>query len=369
MSLSRRNVRVRRRAAGCWAHLLTACGVALARSVGAQSQPVDPVTTTVVTVDLAQRTLAPSPLPFSRRVVLRGKIPERAGADKAPATPAAVILLRVRRRDAPAGEFVVCESWSNPQIGDAAALVKQTDFEFYFTTLPGGPPLVLAPNTDYDLTFLVGTSNGGGVVPAPPLVQDLCKDPFSTLYPGATLTDQITLHEKTGGTFEDHFKLDLGLLLSDRARYTSAVTDVHLYSIPVDRGGDLGDPGLTALQELQSRLSVFGGLAALRFNRRGTVDAPRDIGALVTGLGLRAPFYGYCAIPRLSAKAKPRLCLAHGRKWLQPMRLNAGLIFLQQQDANPSITDKKRFVDAFLSLTLDTEVKAILGPLGNLFGK
>lgn len=303
--------------------------------------------------------------------MIRGKIPERPAAPPKPAVPAAVIILRVSKRTIPKSEPFLCESWSNEQLDRPNALVKPTEFQFWFVTSPGSEVTVLQPNTTYDFEVMVGTNGQSGALPAPGLGGDLCRDTFKALYtaaghPDAVLTDEFTFSAKTGGAFEDHFKLDLGLITTQRARYTSAVSAVHLYSIPVDRGADLKDDGLTRLQEFRSRLSLMGGLAVVKFEGRGTVDKPRDLGAFVAGFGFRAPFYGYCMIPRRNT-LPARLCQTRGRKWLQPMRLNAGWIFLKQADANPAIVDSHRFVDAFVGLSFDTEIRTLLGPLANIF--
>jgi hypothetical protein len=86
---------------------------------------------------------------------------------------------------------------------------------------------------------------------------------------------------------------------------------------------------------------------------REEVTSPIALGAPIAGVGLRSPFYW-------------PYWLSTGRWLLQNMRLNAGFIWFDQEDPNPLVDRKLTKFDAFASLTLDVDYKAILGPLGNL---
>ena len=86
-------------------------------------------------------------------------------------------------------------------------------------------------------------------------------------------------------------------------------------------------------------MSVFAGLSPLRITSDAPVNAPLAIGTPVAGIGLRQ-------IPYLGA-----------------FRINGGVMFFDQEDANPLVTTQRHKRDAFISFTADIELKDFLGPL------
>jgi hypothetical protein len=86
-------------------------------------------------------------------------------------------------------------------------------------------------------------------------------------------------------------------------------------------------------------VSVFGGLSPLRITSDAPESSPLAIGSPVVGIGVRQ-------LPYLGA-----------------FRVNAGVIFYDQKDANPLVSTLRHKRDAFVSLTADIELKDFLGPV------
>ncbi len=93
------------------------------------------------------------------------------------------------------------------------------------------------------------------------------------------------------------------------------------------------------LQHVVKRVSVFAGLSPLRISSDAPVTSPFAIGVPVVGIGVRE-------LPYLGA-----------------FRVNGGVMFFDQKDANPLVSMLRHERDVFLSFTADFELTDFLGLL------
>jgi hypothetical protein len=139
-----------------------------------------------------------------------------------------------------------------------------------------------------------------------------------------------------------HFDLDAGVLRSNRLQYTGMVIDAHYYLVPVNNN-ECPD-NYRGAEEILKRVSLFAGISVLRLSSKDNVHNFFERGAPAIGIGLnRLPYLG-------------------------PVRINGGLLFVKQDHANPLVSERVTKADPFVSVTVDFELRRVLGPLAGLFG-
>jgi len=187
----------------------------------------------------------------------------------------------------------------------------------------------------------------GGVDDAlPPLALRACLDVLANgLHDGATpaVVDTESIGNWTSSSFKDHFDVDFGALYSFQARYWGMATLVHLYAEPVQPNEQM-DWVHPEWRRFWKRVNVAGGLSLLQLGSRAPVKQKFAFGSPVAAVG-------FSRLPVLTA-----------------MRVNGGLVWLTQDDANPLVTKDRTKIDPFVSLTFDYDIRNILGPIGGLLG-
>jgi hypothetical protein len=154
----------------------------------------------------------------------------------------------------------------------------------------------------------------------------------------------------------EHFDTDLGVMRTAKVGYTGVVTGAHFYLVPVRKDLDLIDPFLTRSQEFWRRISFYAGVSPVQLY--STADQPikgTPVGIPVVGIGFRGPLY-WRPVEGLPGQ------------FLQQMRLNAGVMFYEQDDENPIIEEDRAKRDVFLSLTVDLAIRDVIGPLAAALG-
>ena len=168
--------------------------------------------------------------------------------------------------------------------------------------------------------------------------------------------DQQFISIRTPSTFADHFKLDFGLGYAFKPQAIVGSVSLHAYLNPINESTDLGSL-LSPWQQFKRRASLFVCLVPLTIHSWSKQDVKQaaNIGNVGFGIGYRAPLYG----PHWNS---------HCRRFLQPMRLNVGLMYFAQADANPVIPQDRYKWSPFASITFDFSIAAIFGPVAKLFG-
>ncbi len=216
-------------------------------------------------------------------------------------------------------------------------------------------------NDDGDYDFVVANNSPGSIVPNPffpakevsveieplkPKRQYLFRfiayrtTIDSTLAPPVRTVTSGTMDVigRTETSISNRLQTDFGVARSREAGYWGVVSNAHFYFVPVNKNAD-ACVRQTPLMYLAKRISIFGGLSVLKIASEAEVEHLFGIGTPVVGIGARdLPYLG-------------------------PIRLNAGVIWFEQDDANPLVTERVRKHDLFLSVTSDIELKGLLGPL------
>lgn len=135
----------------------------------------------------------------------------------------------------------------------------------------------------------------------------------------------------------DHLVTDLGFLRTNRASYWGAVTSVHVYGVPINKSESLSFSDLAFFR----RVSGLVGLSIVEFDSDADVEKFFPAGSPVLGMGVR--------INRV-------------------IRVSTGFMFFRQTDPNPLVDKKYTKADHFVSLSLDVDYKALLGPVGAVLG-
>jgi hypothetical protein len=136
---------------------------------------------------------------------------------------------------------------------------------------------------------------------------------------------------------QHHFDADIGVMYASRADYWGVVTNAHIHAVPVNR--NRSSVSLTPLQQFAQRASIFVGLAVQPISSGAEVKDLYPVGSPVVGVGYRGLF------------------------GVDQLRLNGGVMFFKQEDANPLVTRDHTKRDAFVSATVDFSVQSIFGPL------
>jgi hypothetical protein len=171
-----------------------------------------------------------------------------------------------------------------------------------------------------------------------------------------TIEKSVTAYSK----FSDYAKVDFGPGYSAIVKGVFAATGLHLSLAPVNREADLGylaTQGTRGLiKQFPLRASFYMGLSPLMVSSK-TESAVKNLtgtGNVVYGFGWRSPFYGY----RDASRA---------RAFLQPMRLVAGWIVFNQNNANPLVPGTRVKQTFYAGITYDVNLNALFGPIGKIF--
>jgi hypothetical protein len=152
--------------------------------------------------------------------------------------------------------------------------------------------------------------------------------------------DTITIVSAPKTTLSNRLQTDFGVLRSDNAGYWGVVSDLHIYLMPVNKN-ESACARRTPLEHVLKRVSLFAGLSPLKIASDEPVASPFTVGTPVVGIGLRQ-------LPYLGA-----------------FRVNGGVMFFDQKDANPLVATMRHKRDVFVSVTADIELKNFLGPLAS----
>ena len=163
---------------------------------------------------------------------------------------------------------------------------------------------------------------------------------------------------RTPSAFADHFKLDFGLGYAFHSRAIVGSVSLHFYMTPINESTDLSS-SMPPWQQFKRRTSLFVSLVPLTIHSwsKQEIKQIANLGNLGFGIGYRAPFYGPNCI---SSNA--------GRRFLQPIRLNVGMMYFAQADANPVVPKDRTKWSPYASITFDFNIAAVFGPVAKLFG-
>lgn len=308
-----------------------------------------------VTLDLGKRAFTTDTLPFGE--------PFTVVADVDSGVKAVAIHYGIRRDaagfDIMEGREIGCHPWIRDQhIGlDSASTAGQKSAAVDF-------PVPLRANRKYLFRVMLYRLPPGGAMPlsedgsGPAVIGCADLDRLRRTKPNRLLllTDSFSVRGETPTDYKQRFDNDVGIVHTDRFGYTGFVSDLHYYFTPINKNEDLGDPELGLGGQLVRRVSVMAGLA-VKLDSRSEVDNVLSFGTPMAGIGIRGPLYWPSTKPH-----SPQY-----RSFFQPMRLNVGIIWFKQKDANPlsSATHIKR--DLFVSLTADVALKTVLGPFASVF--
>jgi|GEM_PF-5134656 len=153
--------------------------------------------------------------------------------------------------------------------------------------------------------------------------------------------DTFRIVGKPRATLTNHFDADAGVLWAPGFGYWGAGTNSHFYFRPVNRNQCTDD--YEGMDHLLKRVSVFVGVSLFRIHTDTEVEHLWTNGSPVMGIGVN-------------------------RLPLVPARLNAGIIWLRQDDPNPLVTRQVVKRDFFISGTIDFELQQLVGPLVTLVG-
>lgn len=143
---------------------------------------------------------------------------------------------------------------------------------------------------------------------------------------------------RTETTFASHLTTDLGVLGALRTGYVGAVTTLHVYAVPINKREALA---LGGPSDFAKRISAFVGLTPLEIASDAPVHKLYGLGSPVAGVGFRVT---------------------------RSIRAGTGVMFFEQTDANPLVTERVAKRDTFVMVTIDVDYKSILGPIGALLG-
>lgn len=288
---------------------------------------------TTVVLDLPGRNLPGGALPFGQPIRLRGDVPDTTK----------VVIVRVLESahwGGPPNRLLQCVSWTRQ--GSIAQRVREKQFTVRLLQ-------PLHPDRNYAFKADLYDSPGGTT---PAVGTDLCRlvDPSAAI----VRTDSVLIRGATPSSYSQRFAADFGYVVSRRFAYHGVVSDVHYYLAAINKKEDIASELLSFAEGFERRVSVFAGLAIKDLGNTRGLSYPIALGAPAVGLGVRGPLY-WSFLPHRKAQ------------WLlQPMRLNFGRIWFQQKDPNPLIDKKHNKGDVFLSVTLDFDYSAVLGPFLSL---
>jgi hypothetical protein len=299
-----------------------------------------------VTVDLSTRSFGATPLPFDVPFQIRGKV--------APQTDAIYARYGLRGSGSSTDRIesqLGCALWTRELERDSSR-AAETEFAVDFPIHP------LDADKEYLFEFTLYEPHPKqklpvqGVAPVCSFFEDQKK-----VNPSAFMTtDSFSIRASTQTDYTQRFDTDIGIVHSSQAGYTGFASNVHFHLWPLNKSADLADFGF--FESLKRRISVFGGLAVTKLGAEEDVTHLMGVGSPMVGLGFRAPFYWQGLEPPFLPG------------WLiRPMRLNAGVIWFNQDDPNPLVDETTVKHDAFVSLSYDVDVKSILGPFVSLLPK
>jgi hypothetical protein len=154
--------------------------------------------------------------------------------------------------------------------------------------------------------------------------------------------DSLRLAQAPHPDLTNHFDLDAGAVRSNRLQYTGVVMNFHYYAVPINNNEC--PENYRGRNRLLKRVSVFAGMSVLKIHSVENVEPLFASGTPVVGIGLaRLPGLG-------------------------PVRIDGGYVFVKRKDANPLVDRKHTRADPFVGLTVDFQLRKVLGPLAGLVG-
>ncbi|HET7463859.1 MAG TPA: hypothetical protein VFJ82_21565 [Longimicrobium sp.] len=317
--------------------------------------PTNAFSQRTITVDFGKRAFATDTLPFGEPFVISGTI--------SPKTDAVAVRYGERTHQAVMDAIIDtlgCQVWTrDPRAGlDDSTRALQTSFAVVL-------PRTLRPNRNYlfEIKLYDAKDNDRIRLPAfdPKQPRTECtalSEMRDSLRGIVLLTDSFTVRGQTPTDYKQRFDNDIGLVRSERFQYVGFVSNLHYYFVPINKNEDLADPNLSHSQQFLRRFSLMAGLSLARVSSNANVDNVFGIGTPMVGVGLRGPLYWPSVTPKSD----------QFRSFFQPMRLNAGIIWFKQKDANPLVAEMHTKRDFFVSVTADVGLKTVLGPFAGFFG-
>jgi hypothetical protein len=289
--------------------------------------------TPTINLDLAKRTFD-QPLPFHETFRVIGNIPAEADSFSISFGP----LYPTRCKCGESGSIEDIES-KHPRV------LKSSTFDMIVGNMEPNRPYrfrflvwkFITPNHVDTVSHSVITDSDRGTVTTSTVVK--LAAPRATT--SRAVADTIDIIAEAKAPFTSHFDADVGVLRTHRTGYWGLATNAHFHLVPLNKNEDLSQ--LSPLQKVMRRLSVFGGLAVREMATEKEVRPYfAGVGSPVAGLGYR------------------------GTGRFDPVRINGGVMFFKEKDANPLVDRELNKRDTFVSLSVDFDVKTLLVPLALL---
>lgn len=308
----------------------------------------------VIKVDLVTNSLDAMP-PFDQAFRLRVEMPKGADSIYFRYGQACDIGARTGAR--------ICKP-PEPEIRRKGGLIEATAVDFLLDEIP--------PNRPYLFQFTVyGTTAVRETDPAKASAgtrdtvigervagPDMKRDTTRYIRPikdhatkDSVVVETRNIFVETHADFANHFDTDFGVFMTHHnpgPGYIGAGTNVHFYLSAVNKK-ERGFRRTSLRDQLFKRVSLFAGLSFVTLQAKEEVKNRYDVGNPLFGLGIKPRFRG------------------RGEYW-NFFGLNAGLVYFQQDAANPLVTDGKIKHAPFVSITGDITLKELLGPLATLLG-
>lgn len=156
-----------------------------------------------------------------------------------------------------------------------------------------------------------------------------------------------------------NFASDIGVSVPiNDLRFWGLTTGVRFYPRPRADGVDLLDPAYGGFwKQLSYRTGLFASLTILNWSPEDVKGL--ELGVVAAGISIDGILYW-----RFLGMNKKPFC----RRFIQPINLNAGMLFFEQEDSNPLVDELIRKNKLFLSVSVDIGLRKLLGPIGGLFG-
>lgn len=295
---------------------------------------------TTVKVNLATQAFE-APLPYGEAIILRGAVPETVDS----------VVLNYGEAGNGAGVL------TPPPWRRVRGLVTQTDFII--------PIRSLRPDVLYDFEFVLygKTTESSSVtliqldsafIDSRDRLHGIAVMRDSTVRTRTPVYERITLTASARSQATQRFDADIGIGRGGESGYVGLVSHAHFFPFaPINKKTDLAALNGVAAN-LRQRVSIFAGLSLEELDADIDVEPLFGVGTPVAGVGIRGFLYWPGVPPRLQPV-------------LQPLRLNVGVIWFEQESPNPLVSDKDLMHDVFFSVTADIELKNVLGPLLALF--
>lgn len=161
-------------------------------------------------------------------------------------------------------------------------------------------------------------------------------------------TETVLIEQAANSSLKHRLHTDVGLIWTNarQLEYWGAGSNVHFYAMPVDP--EMETDSLAGLEKILKRVSLFVGLSA-KLHAGKPFESLLSTGTPVVGIGLWP-----------MSNALPSA--------LRNFRLNFGMIWFEQESANPLVDSRATKHAPVVTVTFNTSLQPALLPLATLLG-